>query len=471
MSGSAKLARGRLAGLENVAQTIGTMGPTATLGTILPLLMAKSGNASWALGLAILGIFIAISSCVCVFAGVRTSAGSLGTYARMGLGRWPGILGGWSYALAMTFVAGSSAVSCAYYLTLVAAHFTHAPVGPLAGLLLVAAVVAFAWWPAYRDIRLSARLMLTAEVISVAAIVFILWAAMSRGGHWVDRPQLKLEGADFGHIRSGFVLAFMILAGFESATALGEESRDATRVLPRVMLGCLLPTGLLFVVGIYCLGALSHARSLALDQTTAPFDVIAQSVGLPSLGWMSSLGVALSCYGCALGGFNAGSRMLYALARSGQLWRPLRAVHPHNGTPYRALGLLAALSFAVPAVLLLGGVHLDDAMDYLMQIASFGFLGAYFLVCLAAPLYLARRKKLHPAAAAAAAIALVAIGATWVLSVYPLPDPPWRYLPLVFVALLLAGALATVSSIRRRRAASAAREDNPKSEFVVSRSG
>jgi amino acid transporter len=470
MSGTVKLARGRLAGLENIAQTIGTMGPTATLGTILPLLMAKSGNASWALCLAILGVFIAIAGCVCVFAGVRTSAGSLGTYARMGLGRWPGITAGWSYAIAMTFVAGSSAVSSAYYLSLAAAHFTHVPVSEPVALGLVALIVGLAWWPAHRDIRLSARLMLTAEVISVAAIIFILWAAMSRGGHWVDRPQLRLQGADFGHVRSGFVLSFLVLAGFESATALGEESREATRVLPRVMVGCLLPTGVLFIVGIYCLGSLSHFRSLALDQTNAPFDVIAQSVGLPALGWLSSVGIALSCYGCALGGFNAGSRVIYALARSGQFWRPMRAVHPRNGTPYRALALLGVISFGVPAVLLLAGVHLDDAMDYLMQIASFGFLGGYFLVCLAAPFYLARRKKLHPVAAAAAALALCAIGATWLWSVYPLPDPPWRYLPFVFAVLLAGGAAATLLS-RRRPKKSAAGEDDAESELVVSGPG
>lgn len=470
MSGITRLARGRLAAVEAVAQTVGTMGPTATLGTVLPLLMAKAGNAAWVLTLAILGVFLAIGACIAVFAGARGTAGSLGTYVRMGLGRWPGNLAGWSYAIAMTFVAASSAVSSAYYLSLAAAHVTHAPLGPFAGASLVAAVVLLAWWPAYRDVRFSARLMLGAEAVSVAAIVVILTLAMARNGHGFDRAQLRLQGADFGHVRSGFVLAFMILAGFEGATALGEESRDPTRVLPRVMFGCLLPTGLLFVGGIYCLGALSHSRSLALDQTNAPFDVIAQSVRLPALGWLSSLGVALSCYGCALGGFNAGSRVLYALARSGQLARSLRAVHPRNGTPHRALAVLGVAALAVPIALVARGVHLDDAMDYLMQIASFGFLAGYFLVCLAAPAYLARRNRLTPAAAGCAAAALAAIGATWILSVYPVPDPPWRYLPVIFTALLAGGAVASLAS-RRGRRRSLGREDNPKPEFVVPDAG
>jgi amino acid transporter len=433
------LPRGRLAVLENVAQTIGTMGPTATLGTILPLLIAKSGNAAWLISLIILAVFLVLAVCLSVFAGVRSSAGSLATYARMGLGRWPGILAGWSYALALVFVAASSAVSSAYYASLATAHFTHTPLSPAAGMFL-------AWWPSHRDVRFSAKVMLGAEVVSVALIFFILSAAMLREGNWVDRAQLRLEGVDFSHLRLGFVLAFLILAGFESATTLSEESRDSTLVLPRIMLGCLLPTGLLFVAGIYCLGVLSHAHALALDQTTAPFDVIATSVGLPALGWISSLGIALSCYGCAVGGFNAGSRVLYAMARTGQLWRPFRAIHPVNATPYRTLALLAAIAIAVPAAMLAWSVKLEDAMDYLMQLASFGFLTGYFIVCLAAPVYLARKNSLRPGHVAAALIALSAIGATWVLSVVPLPDPPWRYLPWVFLGLLALGGLLTVLS-------------------------
>lgn len=470
MSGPTQLARGRLAGLENIAQTIGTMGPTATLGTILPLLMAKAGNASWLLTLGILVIFVAILACITVFAGIRTSAGSLGTYARMGLGRWPGNLAGWSYAIAMTFVSCSSAVSSAYYLSLVAAHFSHAALGTGASLLLVVLMVGLAWWPAYRDVRFSARLMLAAEAISVAAIVAILALAMVRNGHLVDSAQLRLEGADFGHVRTGFVLAFMVLAGFEGATALAEESKEATKVLPKVMFGCLLPTGLLFVAGIYCLGVLAHTHALALDQTNAPFDVIAQSVGLPALGWMSSLGVALSCFGCALGGFNAGSRVLYSMARSRQLSRRLQAIHPVNGTPHRALVVLGLISILVPMGLLLRGVALDDLMDYLMQIASFGFLGAYFLVCLAAPLFLARRKRLGLVAAAGSVVALAAIGATWILSLVPIQDPPYRYLPFVFAALLLGGVIASIRA-GRRRGRSPAGENDSKTELVVTRAG
>jgi amino acid transporter len=202
---------------------------------------------------------------------------------------------------------------------------------------------------------------------------------------------------------------------------------------------CLLPVALFFVGSIYCLTALSHHLNLALDQTAAPLDLIAQSIGLPTLGWLSSLGIAVSCFGCALGGFNAGSRVLFSMARGRQMWRYFEAVHPRNGTPYRALALLAAVALIVPVVMLGCGVAMADAMDYLMQIATFGFLGGYLAVCVAAPVYLAAQSQLRVGAVLVAVATVAIIGAVFVMSLVPVPDAPWRYLPYIFAALIAAG--------------------------------
>lgn len=438
---SITLRRNYLSAIENVAQSVGTMGPVATIGTVLPLLIYKSGNGTWLLFLGILAAFCLISASINVFASRYASAGSLASFAETGLGGRAGSLTGWSYAVAMIFVVTSSGVSCAYYLALVLAHFTRTPLGAPGLATLTVLVVALAWWPAHRDIKLSTKIMLGAESLSVLLILFILAAAMVRSGRWADPSQLRLEGSHFPQFRLGFVLAFMTLAGFESTTTLGEEARSATRTLPRVMLLCLVPIGILFIGSIYCLTALSHGRNLALNETDAPLDLIAQSIGLPTLGWLSSLGVAISCFGCALGGFNAGSRVIYSMARNRQLWRYFEQVHPVNGTPYRALALFAGISIAVPCVMIGFGVAMSDAMDYLMQIASFGFLGGYLAVCIAAPVFLAGRSELRAGRMAVAAASTLAIGAAFLMSLFPVPEGPWRYLPYVFAGLLVLGML------------------------------
>jgi amino acid transporter len=436
---SAHLRGNYLPAIENVAQSIGTMAPVATIGTVLPLLIYKSANGTWLLVLAVLAVFCLIASSINVFARRFASAGSLSAYAGAGLGPWWGNLTGWSYGVAMVFVVASSGVSAAFYLAMVVSHFTHQPVGPLGMGLLSTGVVVLAWWPAHRDVMLSTKIMLVAEATTVLLIVFILGAAMLRSSLWVDPAQLELRGAGFSQYQLGFVLAFMALSGFESVTTLGEEAKAATRTLPRVMALCVVPVGLLFVAGVYCLTALSHARSLALDQVDAPIDMIAQSIGLPTLGWLSSLGVGVSCFGCAMGGFNAGSRVLYSMARGRQLWGYFGVIHPVNGTPYRAIALLGVISVVVPSAMLALGVTMANAMDYLLQIASFGFLGGYLAVCVAAPVYLRARSELGPGRVVVAIVTIAVLAAVFFMSVVPVPEGTEKYLPYIFAALLCGG--------------------------------
>jgi amino acid transporter len=435
------LRRNYLSSIENVAQSIGTMGPVATIGTILPLLIYKSGNGTWLLFLGVLAAFCLIAANINVFASRFASAGALSAFAQHGLGSRAGRLTGWSYVVAMIFVATSSAVSSAYYLAIVLSHFIARPVGAMGFALLTVLVVLLAWWPAHHDIALSTKLMLGIELFSVLMISAIVFAAMLRAHHWVDRAQLRLEGTGFSSYQLAFVLAFMTLAGFESATTLGEEAKTATRTMPRVMMLCVLPVGLLFAATIYCMTVLSHSLNLALDQTAAPLDMIARSIGLPTLGWLSSLAVAFSCFGCALGGFNAGSRVVYSMARGGQLWRWFDSVHPVNGTPNRALALLAGIAIVAPCILIGAGVSMANAMDYLMQIASLGFLGGYLLVCVAAPVYLAAKGELRFTRLVVAGLAISILGAVLLMSLILVPEGPSRYLPYVFAALLIFGMI------------------------------
>ena len=434
------LRRNYLSAIENVAQAVGTMGPAATLGTVIPLLIEKTGNGTWLLFVGILCIFVLIAINISVFASRFASAGSLSSYAERGLGGWPGIVTGWSYIVAMTFIVTSSVVSSAYYLGMV----IHQPAGKAGSIALTVLVLALAWLPAYRDIKLSTKVMLGAEVLSVSVIVFILGVGLWRSGHRIDQAQLHLAGAHFPQFKMGFVLAFMMLAGFESATTLGEEAQSATSTIPRVMIFCLLPVGLLFLASIYATTAVSHQHGIRFDATSSPLDLIARSVDLPALGWISSLGVALSCFGCAVGGLNAGARVLFSMAREGLFAPYFARIHPTNGTPSRALLVMGSVALTVPGVMIGAGVAMSSAMDYLMQIASFGFLGGYFSVCAAAPFYLARHHALTFMQTLVAVVTLVTIGAVVFLSLFPVPDAPWRYLPYFFAMLVLMGTLSTV---------------------------
>ena len=428
-----------VSGLENVGQTLGTMAPTGTMGVLIPLVIGKAGNATWLLIAVMLGTCLLILANLNAFATRCASAGGPYTYARLGLGPRAGAVAGWIYFGAMLFGVASAAPSAAYYACLVIAQYTGIPNTFLLGAGVASVIILAAAWTSFRDIRLSGDVMIVLELVSLATLAAIVVIAMRRGGSWVDRPQLTLEGSGFHAFSAGIVLSFLTMAGFESATTLGDEARNPRRAIPRAIMGCVVPFGILYLVTTYLLVGLGRRFGIALDQLDAPWDTIARACHVPVLGTASSVGIALSYFACTLGSFNAGSRTLFALARDGMFFRPFGSAHPVNATPHRAIALLAAFGVAAALATSLSGISFVSFIDYGSQLAALGFIGSYFMVCLAAPFFLARIGGLTGRTMAASVAALLLLAVVIVQSLVPVPEAPVRYLPYLFVATVALG--------------------------------
>jgi amino acid transporter len=425
------------------------MAPTGTLGIILPLLIAKGGNTTWITFVITLFAFSLILFCVYRFSQLYASAGAIASFADAGLGRWMGAIAGWCYVGAMGFGVASVAPSSAYYADLVITQSTGRPGTIARGALIICSVIIVAALIAYHDIKLSTKLTLAIEFVSLAAIILILGLAMFHNSAWLDRPQLHLEGARLPGFQYALVFGFMTLAGFESVTALGAEASQPRRTLPTVILVCLIPIGILYLVAIYCLVALARKNGMIFDQLNAPFDTIARSMGLVSFGYISSIGVALSYFACTLGSLNAGARVLYSMARRHQFAPRFGVAHPVNATPHRGILLLAGTGIAIPVTLLVLRVSLSDCVYYVTQLTSYGFISSYFLVCLSLPFFLYRRKILRGFDVLISLAALFILTAVLCLSVFPVPEAPWRYLPYLFFAFVLTGTAISSRYLRQ----------------------
>jgi len=437
--------------IEDTAQTLGVMAPTGTMGIILPLLIAKGGNTTWITFSITLIAFSLILFCVHRFSQQYASAGAIASFADAGLGRWVGVIAGWCYICAMGFGVASVAPSSAYYADLFITQITGAPGTIFRGGLITCLVIVIAALIAYHDIKLSTKLMLAIEFGSIAAIILIVVLAMFHNSAWVDRPQLHVENAHLPGFQYALVFGFMTLAGFESVTALGAEASHATRTIPRVILSCLVPIGAMYLLVIYCLVALARKNGMIFDQLNAPFDTLARSMNLVSLGYISSIGVALSYFACTLGSLNAGARVLYSMARRHQFAGRFGIAHPVNATPHRAILLLTAIGIAIPVTLLALRLSLSDCINYVTQLTSYGFIASYFLVCLSLPFFLYRRKILRAFDILLSVAALLILSLVLGLSVFPVPDVPWRYLPYLFLAVVMLGTGISALYLQRDR--------------------
>jgi amino acid transporter len=112
--------------------------------------------------------------------------------------------------------------------------------------------------------------------------------------------------------------------------------------------------------------------------------------------------------------------------------------------------VMATLIFLSP-VILTGVFKLEilDAFNDAGTFGAFGFLGAYFLISLAAPAYLKRRGILRERDIALSAASVVLLLVPAVGSVYPVPSWPVNIFPYVFLGYLAIG-LAWFMILRRR---------------------
>ncbi len=89
------------------------------------------------------------------------------------------------------------------------------------------------------------------------------------------------------------------------------------------------------------------------------------------------------------------------------------------------------------------------------SLATYGFIVAYALVCLALPRYLRDHDVFRPSARVISALAGIAMLLALVGNLYPVPEGPYGKLPYVYLAYLTLGMLWFVASGRKgARAAS-----------------
>jgi amino acid transporter len=111
---------------------------------------------------------------------------------------------------------------------------------------------------------------------------------------------------------------------------------------------------------------------------------------------------------------------------------------------------MALLIFAVPTVMVtVFRLEILDAFNDAGTFGAFGFLGAYFLISVAAPAYLKRRGQLGGRELALSVASVLLLMVPAVGSVYPVPPSPVNIFPYIFLGYLAIG-LAWFMILRRR---------------------
>ncbi|MDR3456307.1 MAG: APC family permease [Verrucomicrobiae bacterium] len=434
--------------IELLAQNIALISPTMTAALIVPLMFGTTGNISWlsyAVGTVML-LFVAFN--LNQFAKRTTNSGSMYTYASSGLGFTGGALCGWCLVWAYLFIglAGTTGFTIFAGKLLEMIHITAPPV------LLFAVCISVCFLLAYFDIKISTLVMLGAEAFSCFFILTLCLVVLGHHHFAPDTAQFSLKGVSLSTLGMGVVVAIFSLVGFESSTAFGEEAVNPLKTIPKSIIWSLVLTGAFFIFVCYTevLGIQGYKDTL--DKVDAPLNVLSGMYGVSFLSPLLSVGAMFSFFALALSCMNAGARVMFAMGRH-DFFPPFTSVaHAKYSTPHVAVGVMAVIMFAVVTVskFAFGWAVLDE-FNNAGTMGAFGFLGAYFLISLAAPAFLKKRGELKAKDIGMCVAAVVLMIIPTVGMFVPLPDPPVRYFPYVFGAYLFFG-YARVMAMQHQKA-------------------
>ena len=324
------------------------------------------------------------------------SSGSAYTFVTEGLGQRAGFMTAWIGLIAvMLGVPYSFVLLGANLQTLVFRWFGLNLHWSFWFVLALGIAFALCYWGIRESLNVDLTFLVFEIGICLVLAVIVLFHVGQQGGLTAVPFTLSTIPAG-GDITVGIVLAVLSFIGFETAAALGEETRSPHRNIPRAVFGSMIVVGIFYVLMAYVgtVGYGIHNMVNGFGNDSAPFDTIGRHFSGPFLVVLIDLVGVLSFFGAALAIINAGARIMYTVGRDGLFPRWAAWLHPTRQTP---VGSITALCiFGLIIGLILGFV--------MTPIGAFGFLGTldalfvlliYALVCIASIRFFLRKRREH----------------------------------------------------------------------------
>lgn len=431
-----------------LAQSVAAVAPSAAATTVVVLVAGVAGVATVPAMLTAGLLALMVASTINQFTKRMAAAGSLYTFVSKGLGSGAALAAGAAIVIGYGFIAVFALLGGAHYLTMLIRGLWPEFGGVWGVAAVLVAEVAVLTLVLVRGIRVSSRVALVVELVSVVIIVVLLVVLLVQIGPVDVSAVVPTEGFSIAGFAAGAVLALTALVGFESAATLGVEARAPLRNIPRAIVATVLFSGGLYLLAAYTQVAGFHSLGRELGDGDSPINVLASAYGVAELGILIDLGIAASFLACAIASTTALTRVLFSLGRDGIAPRALGSVHPRYRTPIGAIRVAVPIVAIAPIAAVLAGVGVWEAMEAVIAVSAAGYIGAYVLVCVAAPVFLHRIGELTVRTGLVAITSALVLAAGLVaylvfVGVEGNPGAP--------LALIVAVAAALIVAWRRRR--------------------
>ena len=383
------------------------------------------------------------------------SSGSAYTFVTAGLGRYMGYLTAWFGLIAII-------IGIPYTFTLLGVNL-EALVLRWFGLdlnwsfwfvLTLGIAFALCYWGIRQSTNVDMAFMIFEVGVALVLAAIVLFRVGQKGG----LPLAPFSPATIpagGNIAIGVILAILTFIGFEASAALGEETSNPHRSIPRAVFGSMILVGVFYVLVAYA-GTIGYGLDKMVTgfaNDPAPYDTISRKFSGPLLVVLIDLAGVLSYFSASLAIINSGARMMYKVGHDGILPRWIAWLHPTRLNPVAAITAICVFGLVI-------GLVVGFAM---MPLVAFGFWGTldalfvmivYALVCIASIIFFWRKRRAQfniLRHAISPALGTIAIGAVFVFLLISPAPPPLNAIPYVLLIWILIG-IGTLFVLRRRLA-------------------
>jgi amino acid transporter len=440
-----KLVR-QLSFIEVLAMPVALMAPTAGMSLNTPFAALTAGTATpFIFVLSTIGI-------ACVGAGfIRLTrhfndAGSVYGLTKAAVGPRYGFIAGWCLALVYVTFVGTLLAGFATFADLLIAGLTGIQVPWFLTVLVGGAGV---WFLAYRSIKLSARVFMGAEGVSILLMFILAVVIFAKGGaHGNSLSLLPLtpSGASFSGLSAALVFGFLTYIGFEGSATLGEESENPQRAIPLTVFSAVILSGVVFIIISFAQTVgfgLDGAGVKAYGASAAPNTDLATSFVGSWFAMVLNAGAALSTFACALASADGAARVLFSLGRDGRIPSKLAAIHPRHHSPHWALGVSMVIGLLIAAAFVPFTDSPSNVYGWTGALATLAVIIAYGMTSVAAAMYFWKediaKRHYHQFIPLVVAVPLLAY--TFYSQIFPVPPAPLRYWPYVMLVFLGIGVV------------------------------
>lgn len=205
------------------------------------------------------------------------------------------------------------------------------------------------------------------------------------GGSWAHwHESVPLTQVSFGKLSTGLILVMYAYSGWNAASYLSGETRDAERLVPRCLtFGALAVLGTYLLVNVFYIYAFSIEEVRALGESDiSRFAQIAISKLLgDNVGRVFSFLFCVEVFSSLSAYILTGPRVVYAMAEDGLCPKVAGRLHPQTGSP-----VLATILQSLAALIFLW----SGTFEQILEFTSYGLASISML--LIAPIFVLRKR-------------------------------------------------------------------------------